>query len=306
MDGLEVVDLRQRPNGHLPAASDAHGKLSDLGKPAEDQGYGEGERVAQGVAELAGSPELEPLDQLVLEQELGAPSSTAASVLDFAAAKLWPTNRTERIRAKIPDWTPGGIASRARRHYLLGDKEEMLELCNYLAQQSPHLGTLLRPRTAADDMEEEEEAGEAAQTDRSCDGSPPQKKAARWTEEPKEQLPAHVAKVVSLMRNSLAGTVQVLDPQNAQSVSAGPPRRPRPRSNSRVRGGISSSGGGGGGGGSGDGRGGGVSAVHFFAVRGLRGCGGVFERCGAGRVSNACLKASSPSDKARKHLVYHR
>jgi hypothetical protein len=310
VDGLEVVDLRQRPNGHLPAASDAHGKLSDLGKPAEDQGYGEGERVAQGVAELAGSPELEPLALLVLELELGAPSSTAASVLDFAAAKLWPTNRTERIRAKIPDWTPGGIASRARRHYLLGDKEEMLELCNYLAQQSPHLGTLLRPRTAADDMEEEEEAGEAAQTDRSCDGSPPQKKAARWTEEPKEQLPAHVAKVVSLMRNSLAGTVQVLDPWNAQSVSSLAHRAALALARTaESEGGISSSGGGGGGGGggSGDGRGGGVCRPCTSSP--FADCAAVeafLERCGAGRVSNACLKASSPSDKARKHLVYHR
>jgi hypothetical protein len=257
--------------------------------------------VAQGVAELAGSPELEPLALLVLELELGAPSSTAASVLDFAAAKLWPTNRTERIRAKIPDWTPGGIASRARRHYLLGDKEEMLELCNYLAQQSPHLGTLLRPRTAADDMEEEEEeAGEAAQTDhRSGDGSPPWKKVARrlTNEQLPGQLPlpAHVAKVVALMRNSLAGTVQVLDPQNAQSVSSLAHRAALAlaRTAESEGGTISSSGGGGGG------------VCRPCTSSPFADCAAVeafLERCGAGGVSNACLKASSPQSSKKSTL----
>ena len=41
------------------------------------------------------------------------------------------------------DWTPGACASKATRHYIVGDMSEIMELARYLMKASPHMAALL-------------------------------------------------------------------------------------------------------------------------------------------------------------------
>ena len=70
----------------------------------------------------------EPLAMLVLEVD------DAAANMAFEVTRLMDTNQIKRMRVSTMDWTPEAVVSRARRHYIVGDRDEMLELGRYLAK----------------------------------------------------------------------------------------------------------------------------------------------------------------------------
>ena len=172
-----------RPNGNLPPARGSL-PLSSLGQRSADSH--KGWRALPGTA-AAGGPELESLAVLVLElSQLGTHSKA-----DFAEMPVWATHRNKWLRKPCQDWTPDGIFSRARRHYIVGDASEMTELSKALATASPHLARFLRMPPPDDD-------GPVL--------------------EPACKLPAHINECVRRMKNSLGADVPQLLPSRTSAV----------------------------------------------------------------------------------------
>ena len=129
-------------------------------------------------------PELEPLGVLVLElSQIGMHSEAV-----FAEMPVWALHKDSRLRRPCSDWM--GF-SRSRRHYIVGDASEMIELSKALATTFPHLGQLLRMSP-------------------SDDGSP--------VPEPARKMPAHVHECLHRMKNTLAADLQQLWPSRTPSA----------------------------------------------------------------------------------------
>ena len=177
---LLILDA-SRPHGDLPAARGSL-PVSSLGKTSSDS-Y-ENWRALPGTAAASG-PELEPLGLLILElKQLGMSSGA-----DFAEMPVWATHRERRWRRKCVDWTPEMGFSEGRRHYLLGDASEMIELARALSVANPPLGRLLK-------MEENQE---------------PALKRLKVAS-------THVDDCVRRMQNSLASDVDHLLPSKTSAV----------------------------------------------------------------------------------------
>jgi hypothetical protein len=157
---LLTVDFT-RPRADLPPLSSgpAIDRLGQKGNDEygedEDEGEGEGDdlpplfvpgagtsqysdRARPGTFEYSSSAELEPLGVLVLEFTDRGGSAT------FASTTVCPRSRAARRRLPATDWTEHQIASRARRHYIIGDASEIIELAKSLAESSDRLASLLR------------------------------------------------------------------------------------------------------------------------------------------------------------------
>lgn len=135
--GARLVVLEaNRPNGNLPPARGSFPSNS-LGRKGADS-Y-KNWRALPGTSAACGS-ELEPLGLLVLElTQLGMHSGA-----DFAEMPVWATHKDRRLRKACPDWTPEASFSQGKRHYILGDASEIIELGKALATASPALARLLR------------------------------------------------------------------------------------------------------------------------------------------------------------------
>jgi len=153
--GARVITVDyQRPNRDLAPAR-GNCSLSQLGQPSDralrqyamddepvpspEDG---GPRVAVG-SQLCGDA-LEPMGVLILELASDAE-------LSFAATRLCPAKRRDQCRVVDADWTPQAMASKARRHYIVGDASEIAELSNYLAKESSVMKKLLVAPETNDD-----------------------------------------------------------------------------------------------------------------------------------------------------------
>jgi hypothetical protein len=136
-----VIHDFPRPAAALPAAEGRLplAQLGQFGDPDDpySNGYGGTARAATG-AEASGA-ELEPLGVLVLELR----GTGAECGCSYAATQCWPLSQVARARVATSDWTPASAASRATRHYIIGDASEMKELANALAAASDHMRSLL-------------------------------------------------------------------------------------------------------------------------------------------------------------------
>ena len=140
---------RGPPGDGQVESSDSGSELEDEDEDeddGDDDGDGEqrqrqrsrySDRARPGSFEHCGA-EIEPLGILVLE------FPTRGANASFAATKLYPSSRAARKRVPCADWTPGAICSDATRHYIVGDKSEIVELAKSLAESSEHLAALLR------------------------------------------------------------------------------------------------------------------------------------------------------------------
>jgi hypothetical protein len=126
-------------------------RLSRLGRPGE-RGFASGHNAF----EKCGN-KLKTLDLLVLEfgdkcenllsvnQSGNGGNSTISNEHPFALTVAYPKKWQERMRlAYEKDWMPNEMFSKSRRHYLVGDLSEMLELSNFLISASSHVGNMLR------------------------------------------------------------------------------------------------------------------------------------------------------------------
>ena len=100
----------------------------------------------------------------VLVLELGTPPEAAAAedAADgegcvFAVRRVSSPQTIDNKWHKLDDWTPGAVASRATRHYIVGKPSELKELAAYLATCSPKLAAMLGPASEGD-----AQAGDAA------------------------------------------------------------------------------------------------------------------------------------------------
>jgi len=63
--------------------------------------------------------------------------------VELAATRVCPVYKGQRVRVATDDWTPGAVAGRATRHYVVGDASEIRELADALAARDPRLRALL-------------------------------------------------------------------------------------------------------------------------------------------------------------------
>eukprot|EP00435_Cladocopium_sp_Y103_P047466 s2330_g13.t5 len=179
--GARLVVLEaNRPNGNLPPARGCF-PISSLGRRGMDS-Y-KNWRALPGTSAACGS-ELEPLGLLVLElTQLGMHSGA-----DFAEMPVWATHKDRRLRKACPDWTPESSFSQGKRHYILGDASEIIELGKALATASPALARLLRMSLPDEEILE-----------------------------PAPKIPAHVEECVRRMKNTLASDLLQLSPSRTTS-----------------------------------------------------------------------------------------
>ena len=178
-----LIQNSSRPHESLPAARGAF-SVSSLGQRSADSH--EGWRALPGTMAAMG-PELEPLGVLVLElSQIGMHSEAV-----FAEMPVWALHKDSRLRRPCSDWTPDNGFSRSRRHYIVGDASEMIELSKALATTFPHFAQLLRMSP-------------------SDDGSP--------VPEPARKMPAHVRECLHRMKNTLAADLPQLWPSRTPSV----------------------------------------------------------------------------------------
>ena len=145
--GVRLIEMKyERPNEDLPAAKGVH-PLSRLGDPGE-------EGIAPGHNTFEKSDDsLEPLGLLVLEfgdtcgnflSTDGGTNSTISNSHPFASTVAWPKRWQERMRLPYTkDWTPDQMFSKSRRHYIVGDWSEMLELTNFLMSKNSSVRNML-------------------------------------------------------------------------------------------------------------------------------------------------------------------
>jgi hypothetical protein len=130
-----------------PHASKIHPDYVDIyGRPAwqtqvgtlpnNDGDDGEVQRCATG---LEATNQLEPLAMLVLELDNITNHSFAARYVKPAA------KNKKKDRISVHDWSPNQSISSARRHYIVGDKSELVELAQFLIHKSDHMSELLLP-----------------------------------------------------------------------------------------------------------------------------------------------------------------
>eukprot|EP01049_Picozoa_sp_SAG25_P011598 SAG25_NODE_1439_length_3023_cov_1.781806_3_plen_586_part_01 len=140
---------REGPRGGRVRALGQKGEGADVDEPPPPFIAGDpprySDRARPGTFEYdGGAPDLEPLGILVLEF-----ATRGARHASFAVTKLYPRSASARKRVLCADWTPGNILSDATRHYIIGDKSEMVELAKSLATSSKRLAALLRPEIAS-------------------------------------------------------------------------------------------------------------------------------------------------------------
>ena len=77
--------------------------------------------------------------------DVGSSSSTTISNCHpFAYTVAWPKRWQERMRLPYPtDWTPNKMFSKSRRHYIVGDWSEMLELTNFFMAKNSSVRNML-------------------------------------------------------------------------------------------------------------------------------------------------------------------
>ena len=143
--GARLVTLDvARPHAALPPAVgqlplSKLGTRADSGDPCSNA-YGRRARKPTG-SEISGA-DIEPIAVLVLELS-GRGADVGAS---FASMQVYPAARQQRgSRSPSADWTPKMGASRATRHYIVGDASEVVELANFLSAQNDALRRLLVP-----------------------------------------------------------------------------------------------------------------------------------------------------------------
>jgi hypothetical protein len=147
--GIRLVELDYiRHNDELPAAKGLHPQ-SRLGGPGEE-GFAPGHNTFEKCGD-----KLETLGLLVLEfgdqckNLLSVPGNgvnhTISNEHPFASTVAYPKNWQERFRLPYKmDWTPDAMFSKSRRHYVVGDLSEMLELTNFLMSASSNVDNMLR------------------------------------------------------------------------------------------------------------------------------------------------------------------
>mmetsp|Transcript_11957 Transcript_11957/g.35944 ORF Transcript_11957/g.35944 Transcript_11957/m.35944 type:complete len:831 (+) Transcript_11957:68-2560(+) len=131
-----ALDALRHPNGDVFEPRDnKHGlTVQDLGTPSREPLNDDDEedrRVATGL--IAKDHTLETPAVLILQFSDPAPS--------FAATQVWPPSVQKRARVACEDWTPGQIASRSTRHYVVGDSSELQELTDFLAAKDGRFHT---------------------------------------------------------------------------------------------------------------------------------------------------------------------
>jgi hypothetical protein len=93
-------------------------------------------------------PIKDTLCALVLELGTPLPLGTAKEdPCTFAVRRVFSAQQADNRFKRTDDWTPGSCASRASRHYLYGDFDELKELSAYLCRVSPRLASLFSPTT---------------------------------------------------------------------------------------------------------------------------------------------------------------
>ena len=139
---VDVLDAR-RPHGDMPPPRNRRGlSVADLGTDGEDpDAYLWGDesdrsRVRHATGLIARGAELEPIAILCLDFGGRSPA-------EFATTRVCPIDKQQRVRVACGDWTPGAVAGRATRHYVVGDASEIRELADALAAQDPRLRALL-------------------------------------------------------------------------------------------------------------------------------------------------------------------
>ncbi|CAE8627890.1 unnamed protein product [Polarella glacialis] len=144
---LLIID-KPPPHGDLPPAR-GDMSVASLGQVGPDSGSDNMRALSGSFA--ARGPELEPLGLLIFELSQCGAHIVAA----FAHTRVWSTHRANRRRKQCEDWTPDGVFSRARRHYILGDASEIVELSKALSEAFPHIAQLLRGSSAVADHEDQ-------------------------------------------------------------------------------------------------------------------------------------------------------
>ena len=139
---VDVLDAR-RPHGDMPPPRNRHGlSVADLGTDGEDPDAflwgdeSDRSRVRRATGLIARGAELEPIAILCLDFGGRSPA-------EFATTRVCPIDKQQRVRVACGDWTPGAVAGRATRHYVVGDASEIRELADALAAQDPGLRALL-------------------------------------------------------------------------------------------------------------------------------------------------------------------
>jgi len=127
-----VVLYAQRPGADLrpPAKLGPNGLgVDDLGTESLDNERHGGfiERVAEGL--IARGAELEATGVLVLDFD-------GSQEPDFAATTVRPP---KSVRVACGDWTPGSVAGRATRLYIVGDLSEIRECADAIAARNPRV-----------------------------------------------------------------------------------------------------------------------------------------------------------------------
>lgn len=143
--GARLIEFDcQRPNDDLPAAKGRH-PLSRLGGPGE-MGTAPGHNSFE-----KSDDKIEPLGMLVLEFGdtcanfvSGDKNSTILNKHPYASTVAHPKHWQERMRLPYDgDWTPDQAFSKSRRHYIVGDMSEMLELANFLISKNSYVRNAL-------------------------------------------------------------------------------------------------------------------------------------------------------------------
>ena len=138
-----VVLDAPRPGSDLPPPAKTGPNdmgVEDLGRESLDNEGGFGgdiERVAEGL--IARGAELEATAVLVLDFPTGEP--------EFAVATVRPHNAK---RVACEDWTPGAVAGRATRLYIVGDLSEIRECADAIAARDPKVKSCLAAAAIAD------------------------------------------------------------------------------------------------------------------------------------------------------------
>jgi hypothetical protein len=135
--------------------------------------------------------------RLVLELSAPPPAS------GFAVRAIKSKQAKEQSWARIGDWTPGGAASKASRHFISGERSEIVELADYLAAVCPRLNAMLLNANPP---------SEAKHTDKE-----PAKKKQKRRKKGKQEAAASACGLCST--NSLAGLEVDLRPSASPAFS---------------------------------------------------------------------------------------
>jgi hypothetical protein len=118
------------------------GERDEMEEDVEEPEEEEEPRFAKKGTFEWGHDAVEPLGVLVLEFPHRGGNITGKSFSDMT---LYTEHRRGRVRVpSARDWTPNAAFSSSTRHYICGDMSEMVELCQFLCQESPHIASLLR------------------------------------------------------------------------------------------------------------------------------------------------------------------